>query len=100
MSLDFNLNKTMKATKKEEEAMLECYRRLYKNAEPSGDFDKLYKEVKQNTRTSSFYNDFCLKESEQEKIINDCIKEFKIKPKYRQESFKNTITLGCSPRYK
>ena len=35
----------MNATPKEELALLECYRRLFKQATPSADFDKLCEDA-------------------------------------------------------
>lgn len=92
----------MISTKKEDEAMMECYRRLYVNSTPSADFDKLFEEAELNEFGQKII-DFDSYEIDQnlfEQILDDIIKEYKIKYKWRQQVFKNTIILGVSPRFK
>jgi len=80
--------------------ILECYIRLYKNANPSGNFDELMKNatVNENGDKEIPMDEYYLCKEEQDKIIEDIIKEFKIEKMFRQR-FRNTINLGCSPRY-
>jgi hypothetical protein len=33
-------------------------------------------------------------------IVNNTIKEFKLKPKYRAEMFRRTMSFGASPKFK
>jgi len=43
--------------------------------------------------------DYEIEENIFNEILQTIIKEYKIK-KYRQNSFQNTILLGCSPKFK
>lgn len=79
-----------RATKKEEEAILTCYRRLFREATPGGDFDAM------RDNGDIPYEDHRLSMDRQNKIIDEVIKEYKI-PKHRSDMFRATIHLGCSP---
>jgi hypothetical protein len=46
------------------------------------------------------FNDYEIEEEHMESIIEDVIKEYGIKTKYRQQAFKLTILLGASPKTK
>jgi hypothetical protein len=92
----------MKATKNEETAMWECYRRLYKASEPSADFDELLKDAPTNEQGQKVI-DFMAYEIDPDvynEIVNKTIKDFKIKPKYRIELFRRTMAFGASPKFK
>jgi len=92
----------MKTKKNEEEAMLECYRRIYKSSEPSADFDELVRAAPTNGQGQKVI-DFMAYEIDVDtytEIVNNIIKEFKIKPKYRVELFRSSIDLGASPKFK
>lgn len=88
-------------TAKEEEAMRECYRKLYKASTPSADFDELLKNatINENGQKVIDYNAHEICEYEFSEIMSDVIKEYKIRT-HRQDLFKNTILLGCSPKFK
>ena len=88
-------------TAKEEEAMMECYRKLYKASTPPVDFDELLKNatINENGQKVIDYNAHEICEYEFFEIMRDIIKQYKIK-KHRQDLFKNTILLGCSPKFK
>jgi hypothetical protein len=92
----------MKATKKEEAAMWECYRRLYKASEPSADFDELLKDAPTNERGQKVidFMAYEIDEFDYIEIVNGIIKEFKIKPEYRADLFKRAMLLGASPKFK
>jgi hypothetical protein len=92
----------MKATKNEEAAMWECYRRLYKASEPSADFDELLKAAPTNEKGQKVI-DFMAYEIDPDvyiEIVNGTIKEFKLKPKYRVDLFRRTMILGATPKFK
>lgn len=84
-----------------EKAIMECYRLLYKNSTPSADFDKLIKDAPLNKlgqKSIQFWNyeidrDVC------EKIIKEVADKYKFKG-YEKKQFKNSINLGCAPKYK
>ena len=91
----------MKATPKEEKAIAECYRRLFKASTPSADYDLLVKNAtvdEDGLKHIPFMN-YELEEDKFESIIEDVIKEFKIKSSHKQP-FRVTIVLGCSPKTK
>jgi hypothetical protein len=91
----------MKATPIEEQSILECYRRLFKVSTPFGDFDELLAQAEKNDIGQKVipFMDYEIEESVFTKILQNIIKEFKIK-KYRQNLFQNTILLGCAPKFK
>ena len=89
------------ATPNEEKALRECYRKLYKASTPSADFDELMNNapIDENGQKVIDYNAHEICEYEFSEIISDVIKQYKIRP-HRQDLFKNTIWLGCSPKFK
>jgi len=89
------------ATKKEEQAIHECYRKLYKASTPPADFDELLKNATTNENGKKVidYNAHEICEYEFSEIMSDVIKQYKIRS-HRQDLFKNTILLGCSPKFK
>lgn len=91
----------MYATAKEEEAMRECYRKLYKASTPSADFDELVNNasIDENGQKVIDFMAYEICEYEFSEIMSDVIKEYKIRS-HRQDLFKNTILLGCSPKFK
>lgn len=88
-------------TAKEEEAMRECYRKLYKASTPSADFDELVNNasIDENGQKVIDFMAYEICEYEFSEIMSDVIKEYKIRS-HRQDLFKNTILLGCSPKFK
>tara|TARA_B110000090_G_C13282107_1_gene408444 strand:- start:304 stop:600 length:297 start_codon:yes stop_codon:yes gene_type:complete len=91
----------MRVTPKEEKAINECYRRLFKAATPSADFDLLVENatIDDNGLKHIPFLEYELEEDKFESIITDVIKEFKIKPTHKNP-FRVTIMLGCSPKTK
>ena len=91
----------MYVTAKEEEAIRECYRKLYKASTPPADFDELIKNATTNENGKKVidYNAHEICEYEFSEIMSDVIKQYKIRS-HRQDLFKNTIRLGCSPKFK
>lgn len=92
----------MRTTKKIEEALKECFRRLYKASTPSADFDELLEKAETNENGYKVI-DFMAYEIEEEKmeqIISDVIIDYKIKPQYKAKIFRTTILFGASPKTK
>ena len=91
----------MYVTAKEEEAIRECYRKLYKASTPPADFDELMNNafIDENGKKVIDYNAHEICEYEFSEIMGDIIKQYKIRS-HRQDLFKNTILLGCSPKFK
>ena len=91
----------MNATTKEQEAMRECYRKLYKSSTPSADFDELMNNapIDENGRKVIDFMAHEICEYEFSQIVDEVIKKYKIKT-HRVTPFKNSIYLGCSPKFK
>ena len=83
-----------------DEAIMDCYRELYANATPPASFDELLKNATTYGQGQKVipYNDYEIEEDLFEKIVKDTIKHYKIK-KYIRVPFRNTILLGCSPKF-
>jgi len=79
-----------------DKAVLEIYRRLYKEATPSADFDKLMEsgEVKEE----GFFNNYELSLDRQSEIINEVLNKFKIRKTIMRNGIRNGILLGASPK--
>jgi hypothetical protein len=91
----------LQATKNEEKAIHECYRRLYKSSTPSADFDELVKNasINESGEKQIDFNSYEIDYEKYHQIIKDVIKEYKIQ-KWKRQLFHNTISLGCSPKFK
>lgn len=92
----------MRTTRKIEEALKECYRRLYKASTPSADFDELFEnaDTDENGYKVIDFMAYEIEEEKMEQIISDVIKEYKVKPQHKAKIFRNTILLGASPKTK
>ncbi len=90
----------MNATPKEEKAIAECYRRLFKASTPPADFDLLVENAKINEQGEKEipFEDYIIDFDVSMEIINEIIKEYKIDKDY-EHPFKVTIYQGCSPKY-
>jgi len=91
----------MNATAKEQEAIRECYRKLYKASTPSADFDELINKapIDENGQKVIDFMAYEICENEFSQIVDEVIKKYKIKT-HRLTPFKNSIYLGCSPKFK
>lgn len=92
----------MKAKKKEEEALWECYRRLFAASTPQGDFDLMVENatIDDQGRKHIPFMDYEILDVDMERIIKEVIKEYKVAPKYRAEAFRMSVLLGASPKTK
>jgi hypothetical protein len=89
-----------KKMSKDERALWEYYRRAYKAATPSADFDELVENAKiVNGKKEIDYMSYELEEEIQEQIAKDIFKEFRIH-KYRRDAFNMEFHLGCGPKTK
>lgn len=86
---------------KESKIVLDIYRRLYKAATPSVDFDELMANAPVNDRGQKEidFMSYSLDETVFHEILEDEIKKHKRVPKWRKQMIRNTVCLGCSPRY-
>jgi hypothetical protein len=86
---------------KNDRAILECYTELFVNSTPSANFKELMDNAEINEKGQKVI-DFMAYEIEEEKydeIIELMINKHKFKG-YMIQMFKNTIALGCSPKFK
>jgi hypothetical protein len=84
-----------------DDALLDCYIELYKHADPPADFQHLMDTAELNDRGQKVI-DFMAYELDHEtfdRILEESIKKHKIKG-YKAQMFRNTIWMGCSPKYK
>lgn len=112
----------MKKELTDNELEMDGYKALYFAATPSVDFEKLVNEcrkyiddagkvhfvdvplndeecAKKGWRKDIGYMDYELDEDIYHQIVEDKIKEHKLKG-YRAEAFKNTMYLGCGPSFR
>ena len=76
-----------------EEILMEIYRRMFKEAEPSADIDKIIKSGEGKTR--DFFMRYYLEGDRQQKIIEDVCIENKRKSQIAQ--FHTACMMGSSP---
>lgn len=85
-----------------DKAMMHCYRELYANATPPASFDELLENATVNEQRQKVipFLDYEIDEDVFEEIVADTIKVYKINRSYLKQSFRFTILLGCSPKFK
>jgi hypothetical protein len=92
---------TAKQEERIEKALHECYRRLFKESTPRGDWDSLLANAEINERGEKVipFLEYELEESKWDPIFDAVFTEYKI-PKHIRGQFKFTIMLGASPKTK
>lgn len=98
-TIDFYYD-SLSEDKKFEEAMHECYVRLYAKSNPPADFNKLMDEGETNEWGQKVI-DFMAYEIEEgvmASTVEDVAQEYGIKG-YKMNTFRNSIYLGCSPTF-
>lgn len=82
-------------------AYFDCMRELYLHATPSADFDQLLKDAPLNEDGQKVidYNSHTISEPEFEFIVKDVMKRHKIKKPLDVVRFRNSVLLGCSPKF-
>lgn len=85
-----------------DKALMHCYRELFANATPPASFDELLKNSTVNDRGQREipFMDYEIEKSVFDEIVEDTTKLYKIKHKILKQSFRNTILMGCSPKFK
>ena len=83
-----------------DDALFDCYRELFANSTPTGDFDQLVEDATINDRGQKEipFDDYEISEARFQEIIVDTLKKHKV-PKSLHKSFSVAIHLGCSPRF-
>lgn len=86
-----------------DDAMLDCYRELFTNSTPKGDFDAMMAEADKNEFGQLVipFMDYELEEAKFEEIIQKYLNDKTLKlTEYEKRSFSVSIYLGCSPKFK
>lgn len=85
----------------EEKALKECYRRLFKESTPEGDYDLLVENAKLDYlgRKTIPFLDYSIDEVKFNEIVEDVIKKYRIRPDYKAKLFRNSVLLGPSPKF-
>ena len=74
--------------------VIEIYRRMYKEAEPSADFDKLVESGE--TGKSDWYEKYYLDNKRQDEIIDEVCDRYKVSERYKF-SIAVAVHFGCAP---
>jgi len=92
----------MKNLSKDEKILWEIYRRLYSNSTPKVDFDELVENstINELGQKEILFNNYLIEEEVMDKIIEETLIEYKVKPKYKKRHFRQAVYLGCSPKFK
>lgn len=85
-----------------DEILTYCYRKLFANATPAVDFDRLLQTSLPNQYGRKVVDCalYEIDEDKYNKIIADTIRRFNIKQKKYQEGFKYSIRFGTAPTIK
>ena len=83
----------MRATKKEEQLILDIYRRIY--AEIGVDLDELIE--KGVTKEIGWYNSYFLEQEKQDEIIEEMLSKIKM-TRLKRQMLRNTLYLGALPK--
>ncbi len=75
-------------------AIWECLKRMFKEAEPSGDIEKIAKSGE--GKMPNFFMGYLLSSDREAEIIEEVCKEFKIKS-WDKRSLSNTLWMGSAP---
>jgi hypothetical protein len=90
--------------KKFDNAILDCYRELYRASEPPGDFDYLMEHAEEDPvlhLKKIPFQDYEIEEEKFEEILQKYLEDKDLKLTEREKKgFSFHIYLGCSPRYK
>lgn len=95
--------KRISKEKRIENAMLDCYRELFANSTPKGDFDAMMAEAEKNEFGQLVipFMDYELEEEKFEEILNKYANSKDLKfNEYDKRAFRTAIYLGCSPKTK
>lgn len=86
---------------RDEKILFDFYRRVYKAATPSADFDELLENATINERGQKEidYNAYEIDDEIMEQIIKDIFKQYRV-PVYRRKAFNFEFHLGCGPKTK
>lgn len=80
---------------KEDEIILNIYRKMFKKAEPSADIDELIESGE--AKKDQFFMKYYLKDREQDRIIHEELQKHKKLPKWKKDRIKRSVHLGAAP---
>ena len=89
--------------KRIDNAMMDCYRELFANSTPKGNFDKLIEEAIENEFHQKVipFMDYEIDEKDFDTILQKYVEDKSLKlSKYEKRAFSISIHLGCSPKFK
>lgn len=91
----------MYATKKEEQIIWDIYVDIYKMSTPSADFNELVDKAPMDDRGRKeiYFMNYEIEEYVFDKILDSHLKGRRI-TKLKQRMIRNTILMGCSPKFK
>lgn len=72
------------------------YNRLYQISTPSGDWEQM--KASGETKKEDFFNNYTVPQEKFDAILEEEIKNHKLH-KYDAQRVKNTVYLGCSPKF-
>ena len=85
----------MRATKKEEQLILDIYRRIY--SEIGVDLDELIRCDQGVTKEIGWYNSYFLAQKKQDETIEEMLSSIKM-TRLKRQMLRNTLYLGCLPK--
>jgi hypothetical protein len=85
-----------------DQAMWHCYRQLFAHSTPPANFDELVANATENElgQKEIPYMNYEISEDQAVDIVEQTIKDFKIKNEFYAKAFRASIYLGCSPKFK
>ena len=91
----------MYATKKEEQIIWDIYVDIYKMSTPRADFNELVDKAPMDDmgRKDIYFMNYEIEESVFDRILDSHLKGRRI-TKLKQRMIRNTILMGCSPKFK
>ena len=86
---------------KNDDILLEIYRKVYAVSEPPADFDELMANAEINKEGQKVikFMDYQCEEAVMQRILDEVLKKHKIKG-HRRKEFSFSFWLGCSPKTK
>ena len=86
---------------REKEIVLEIYQLLFAASTPPADFNELMENATVNDRGQKEipFMDHEIDKGDFEEIMNKRLRKSRL-PKYKKQIIRNTVYLGCSPKFK
>ena len=90
----------MRAKTKEDKLLMDCFRELFRESTPSGDFDELVANATLNERGQKVipFDDYEIDDDLFHSIVDKYSNQ--VNPRWKRYGFRNQLFLGPSPRSK